>query len=182
MRRVPIFAKRAGSVYEAKAGRGRVSTVSPLGHPVWFCLGACLSLAWRVMVPVSGRGSSSCSVTVAEDAPLDRAAGHLRSCSDLHGSGCARIQRSCSCGTTGRRICRSRGVSASLKLPTERLLRVIPRAPIFCPPSYTYVADCTPYGLSRGIFFFFFEEEDDTSASKSRRDSVRLFLGISTTG
>lgn len=70
-----------------------------------------MSLAWRVMVPVSGRGSSSCSVTIAEDAPLDGAAGHLRSCSDLHGSGCARIQRSCSCGTTGRRICRSRGVS-----------------------------------------------------------------------
>ncbi|KAK9310715.1 hypothetical protein QLX08_000034 [Tetragonisca angustula] len=60
----------------------------------------------------TGRGSSSCSVTVAEDAPLDRAAGHLRSCSDLHGSGCARIQRSCSCGTTGRRICRSRGLRA----------------------------------------------------------------------
>lgn len=73
-----------------------------------------MSLAWRVMVPVSGRGSSSCSVTIAEDAPLDGAAGHLRSCSDLHGSGCARIQRSCSCGTTGRRICRSRGVSTPL--------------------------------------------------------------------
>lgn len=98
------------------------------------CLGACLSLAWRVMVPVSGRGSSSCSVTIAEDAPLNGAAGHLRSCSDLHGSGCARIQRSCSCGTTGRRICRSRGVSTphfSLHIPSLPLSLGLCLFPVF---------------------------------------------------
>lgn len=95
------------------------------------CLGACLSLAWRVMVLVSGRGSSGCSVTVAEDAPLDSTAGHLRSCSDLHGSGCARIRRSCSCGTTGRRICRSRGVSVQPLLTETLPVALIPRAPVF---------------------------------------------------
>lgn len=103
-----------------------------------------MSLAWRVMVPVSGRGSSSCSVTIAEDAPLDGAAGHLRSCSDLHGSGCARIQRSCSCGTTGRRICRSRGVSTphySLRIPS---LPFIPRA---LPLSRLSILLSSPYGL-----------------------------------
>lgn len=112
--------------------RERVSAVSPLGHPLCpICLGACLSLAWRVMVPVSGRGSSGRSLTIAEDAPLDGAAGHLRSCSDLHGSGCARIRRSCSCGTTGRRICRSRGVSDHPFSPKLSLMPFIPRASLF---------------------------------------------------
>jgi len=77
------------------------------------CLRACLSLAWRVMVVVSGRGSGSRSLTVVEDTTINGTAGYVRSCSNLHGGGCARIRRSCSCGTTGRRICRSRGVSAS---------------------------------------------------------------------
>lgn len=76
------------------------------------CLRACLSLAWRVMVVVSGRGSGSRSLTIVEDTTINGTAGYVRSCSDLHGGGCARIRRSCSCGTTGRRICRSRGVSA----------------------------------------------------------------------
>lgn len=85
------------------------------------CLWACLSLAWRVMVVVSGRGSSGRSVTLVEDTPINGTAGHVRSCSDLHGGGCARIRRSCSCGTAGRRICRSRGVSAPRSRPRNSL-------------------------------------------------------------
>lgn len=77
------------------------------------CLRACLSLAWRVMIVVSGSGSSGRSDTLVEDTSVYGATSHVCSCSDLHGGGCARLRRSCSCGTAGRRICRSRGVSAT---------------------------------------------------------------------
>ena len=129
-----------------------------------------MSLAWRVMVPVSGRGSSSCSVTVAEDAPLDSSAGHLRSCSDLHGSGCARIQRSCSCGTTGRRICRSRGVSAPL-LPSKGLLRLIPRALFSYLLFLLYATYYNPYSLRRrvGSPLFFLLSRRDVLFNHDRR-------------
>ncbi|XP_014615843.1 PREDICTED: RNA binding protein fox-1 homolog 2-like isoform X1 [Polistes canadensis] len=67
---------------------------------------------------------SSCSggrsIAIAKDATLDGTASELCSCSNLHGGGCARIRRSCSSSTTGRRICRSRGLWTRISRPLSR--------------------------------------------------------------
>nr|XP_050849435.1 RNA binding protein fox-1 homolog 2 isoform X5 [Vespula vulgaris]XP_050849436.1 RNA binding protein fox-1 homolog 2 isoform X5 [Vespula vulgaris]XP_050849437.1 RNA binding protein fox-1 homolog 2 isoform X5 [Vespula vulgaris] len=131
-----------GSFSEQRGGVG-VGQKSRAARSRGRCHGPSSLCACRLLrpVPSSARGDtgpqlqatvgmaasysrSSCSggrsIAIAKDAALDGTASDLCSCSDLHGGGCARIRRSCSGSTTGRRICRSRGLRTRVRRPLSR--------------------------------------------------------------